>query len=223
MATPMDLHIHRENTTLRQHVTERLREAVISGTFTAGQKLVEKDLCAMLGISRTVLRESLQQLNAEGLITNIPHRGPVVATISREEVKDIYQVRQALEALAGEGFAIHASEAQIQALQDCLERLKAIGEGRSTDSILDIKNLFYRILLEGCGNDVVKNLLTQLNNRIMILRRISLSGTERLPHTIKEISDIVDAVSMRNAKLAKKLCARHVANAAEAAMKYLDL
>ncbi|MGP1615195.1 MAG: GntR family transcriptional regulator, partial [Pollutimonas bauzanensis] len=122
----MDLHIPRENSSLRQQVTDRLREAVLSGTFEPGQKLVERDLCEMLGISRTVLRESLQYLGAEGLITNIPHKGPVVSTISYQEAKDIYAVRQALEALAGEGFALHATDAQVQALRAALGRLEAI-------------------------------------------------------------------------------------------------
>ena len=101
MKTTADLHIPRQNSSLRQQVTDRLRDAVLSGMFEPGMKLVERDLCEMLGISRTVLREALQHLGAEGLITNVPHKGPMVATITAQEARDIYAVRGALEALAG--------------------------------------------------------------------------------------------------------------------------
>lgn len=217
----MDLHIPRENSSLRQQVTDRLREAVLSGTFEPGQKLIERDLCEMLGISRTVLRESLQYLGAEGLITNIPHKGPVVSTITHQEAKDIYAVRQALEALAGEGFAIHATDAQVRELRAALGKLEEINAAQSTHNLLEAKNDFYKILLEGCGNTVVGSMLTLLNNRVTILRRMSLSGKNRLPKTIKEISGIVAAIEDRNPKLAKKLCAEHVAKAAAVAMKNL--
>ncbi len=217
----MDLHIPRENSSLRQQVTDRLRLAVLSGTFQPGQKLIERDLCEMLGISRTVLRESLQHLGAEGLITNIPHKGPVVATITYEEAEDIYAVRQALEALAGEGFAVHATDGQVKALRAALDTLKDIDAARSTHSLLDAKNDFYKILLDGCGNTVVGSMLTLLNNRVTILRRLSLSGKDRLPKTIEELTEIVDAIESRDAKRAKKLCGEHVAKAAAVALQNL--
>ena len=217
----MDLHIPRENSSLRQQVTDRLRLAVLSGTFQPGQKLIERDLCEMLGISRTVLRESLQHLGAEGLITNIPHKGPVVSTITYEEAEDIYAVRQALEALAGEGFAVHATDGQVKALRAALGTLKDIDAARSTHSLLDAKNDFYKILLDGCGNTVVGSMLTLLNNRVTILRRLSLSGKDRLPKTIEELTEIVDAIESRDSKRAKKLCAEHVAKAAAVALQNL--
>lgn len=217
----MDLHIPRENSSLRQQVTDRLRLAVLSGTFQPGQKLIERDLCEMLGISRTVLRESLQHLGAEGLITNIPHKGPVVSTITYEEAEDIYAVRQALEALAGEGFAVHATDGQIKALRAALDTLKDIDAAGSTHSLLDAKNDFYKILLDGCGNTVVGSMLTLLNNRVTILRRLSLSGKDRLPKTIEELTEIVDAIESRDSRRAKKLCAEHVAKAAAVALQNL--
>src|SRR5690606_19865131 len=129
MMTKLDLQVRRESSSLRQLATDRLRDAVLSGAFQPGTKLVERDLCEMLGVSRTVLREALQHLGAEGLITSVPHKGPVVATISAKEAQDIYAVRTALEALAGEGFALHASEDQIAKLREALNKLEKASEG----------------------------------------------------------------------------------------------
>jgi len=222
MKTLVDLHIPRENSSLRQQATDRLREAVLSGMFEPGRKLVERDLCEMLGISRSVLREALQHLGAEGLIKHVPHKGPMVATISAQEARDIYAVRGSLEALAGAGFALHATDEQVSALREVLNRLEKIDAGESRHTLLDVKNEFYSILMEGCGNSVVGGMLTLLNNRVTMLRRTSLSAPGRLTETLKELDEIVTAIEQRDSRLAGELCAAHVATAAAVAMKALD-
>jgi len=213
------LHINRATVSLKQQVIDRLRDAILDGTFAAGQKLVEKDLCALLGVSRTLLREALQHLEAEELITTIPHKGPMVAVIDQAEAMAIYQVRQALEALAGEGFALNASDEQMQALRASMEYVTSEAAYASTQKLLEAKNDFYKTLLNGCGNQIIANVLTQLNNRITLLRRLSLAEAGRIPETNDELRRIVEALENRHAALAKRLCGEHVANAAKIAMK----
>lgn len=210
--TTLDLHIPREASSLRQQVTDRLREAILYGDFEPGEKLVERELCDRLGISRTLLREALQHLQAEGLIVTVPHKGPSVARITEAEAREIYQVRGALEALAAEGFARHAPDALVRRLRLHLNYLHTPD---AAANILAAKNGFYDILLEGCGNRVVGKMLTQLNNRITLLRRYSLSHPGRLPDTLKELGEIVAAIEARDPDEAGRLCARHVARAAE--------
>lgn len=212
----LDLHIPREVTSLRQQVTDRLRDAILYGRFEPGQKLVERELCEQLGISRTLLREALQHLQAEGLIVNVPHKGPSVAVIGEEEAREIYQVRQSLEALAGEGFARNATDEQVRRLRLCLNYLHTPD---AAANMLAAKNGFYAILLEGCGNRMVGQMLTQLNNRVTLLRRVSLSQKGRLPETLKELGAIVDAIETRDPETAHRLCAQHVANAAEVVVR----
>lgn len=214
-----NLHINRATVSLKQQVIDRLRDAIMDGTFAPGQKLVEKDLCALLGISRTLLREALQHLEAEELITTIPHKGPMVAVIDEAEARAIYQVRQALEALAGEGFALNASDEQMQALRASMEYVASEEAAATTQKLLEAKNDFYKILLRGCGNQIIANVLTQLNNRITLLRRLSLGEAGRMPETSCELMGIVEALENRDAVLAKRLCGEHVANAAQVAMK----
>lgn len=221
MATPNSLRIPRENSTLRQQVVEQLRAAVLGGVFAPGQKLVERDLCEQLDISRTVLREALQHLGAEGLITNIPHKGPTVASITRKEAEDIYEVRAALEGLAGRGFALHADTGQVQALKRALAELEVLQQAPTGDALIEAKNAFYRLLAEGAGNHVIASMLTLLNNRITLLRRLSLSETGRLPATLAELRAIVEAIEQRQPDLAQQLCQQHVRTAAQAALRHL--
>ena len=87
--------------TVRSRVAQKLREAIMSGTLKPGQRLVERELCEMTGVSRPSIREALRLLEADGLVTTVPHRGPVVSTISLDEAKQLYAARAVLEGFAG--------------------------------------------------------------------------------------------------------------------------
>jgi len=212
-----DLFIKREMTTLRQQATARLRQAILAGKLAPGMRLVERELCESLGVSRPLVREALQQLEAEGLIHLVPHKGPVVATISEEESRQIYAVRGYLEACIGEGFARNASDAQVARLREALRQLASPEASASTDALLAGKNDFYAILMEGSGNAIAGQMLTQLNNRITLLRRVSLGRPGRLAESLKELDAIVSAIEARDAKAARDLCFEHVGRAATAA------
>ena len=95
---------------MRHQVAEVLRAAITTGRFAPGQRLVEKDLCELTGVSRASVREALRQLESEGLIQTLPNRGPLVSRLSTQDAASIYQVRGALEALAAQLFANHATD-----------------------------------------------------------------------------------------------------------------
>src|SRR5262245_50804656 len=82
-----------ERATVRDQTIEKLRSAIISGNLQPGQRLVEKNLCDLLGVSRTSIREALRMLEGEKLISSTPHRGPCVAIPSPQEARQIYEVR----------------------------------------------------------------------------------------------------------------------------------
>ncbi len=209
------LRVPREETSLRQRTTQTLRKAILDGLFSPGQKLSERELCESLDVSRSCVRESLQHLQAEGLITIIPHRGPEVTTISPKEVRDIYEVRANLESLAGRGFANNASPSQVLALRAKLTELARPEVAEDKATMLNVKNQFYDILIEGCGNLVAGQMLKQLNNRVTVLRRISMSQPGRLPNTIKELDAIVTAIEHGDGDTAARLCAQHVQKASD--------
>lgn len=213
------LRIPREDTSLRQRTTNALRTAILDGVLAAGQKLSERELCESLDVSRSCLRESLQHLQAEGLITIIPHKGPEVTSISEQEVRDIYEVRTSLESLAGRGFALHATAAQRLALRAKLDELARVDTHNDKAALLTLKNQFYDILVEGCGNLVAGQMLKQLNNRVTVLRRISMSQPGRMPQTLAELDAIVTAIEKGDAQTAAALCAAHVHQAGESVLR----
>lgn len=215
------LKVAREETSLRQRATQALRTAILDGVLAPGQKLSERELCESLEVSRSCVRESLQHLQAEGLITIIPHRGPEVTSISPQEVRDIYEVRASLESLAAQGFALDATDEQRRALRAKLAELGQVAADRA--AMLVVKNQFYDILIEGCGNKVAGQMLRQLNNRVTVLRRISMAQPGRLANTLKELDAIVTAIERRDGETAARLSREHVRKAAENVLRSMEL
>src|SRR5580698_7752568 len=121
--------------TLRQQVIEGLRLCITDLTFRPGDRLIERELCEMLGVSRTLIREALSQLVAEGLVQIIPHKGPIVAVITKEEAKGLYEVRAVLEALAGRQFTERATNDQRVALMQALKELASIKDMNVEEAI----------------------------------------------------------------------------------------
>jgi len=216
------LRVPREETSLRERATSALRQAILDGVFPPGQKLSERELCESLEVSRSCVRESLQHLQAEGLITIVPHRGPEVSTISPGEVRDIYEVRAHLESLAARGFALKAPPEQVRALRAKLNELAKPALAQDRVRLLQAKNQFYEILVDGCGNLVAGQMLRQLNNRVTVLRRISMAQPERLPYTLQELNAIVSAIERGDGDAAAKLSAAHVQKAGENVLRSME-
>jgi DNA-binding GntR family transcriptional regulator len=207
---------------LRRSVTESIRYAIAVGRFKGGDRLPERVLCEMTGVSRTLVREALRQLESEGLIEVVPHRGPVVARVTAEQVEGIYQVRAVLEGLAFQLFAERATAEQRDALADAFKKLKR--SVRSSDSLagLHAKDHFYECVMEGAGNDALRESLRLLNARALLLRARSLRAPARVTTSLLELSELMDAVSAKNGKRAQSLAERHIRNAAAAAIALLN-
>ncbi len=206
---------------MRRQVEEGLRTAIINGRFAPGEHLSDRVLCDLFGASRGVVREAVRLLEAEGLVVVQPHRGPFVAYLSVAEAAQVYEVRAVLEALAGEGFAVRASETERAELRAVFEELKTITPQAGRESLLGIKRRFYDVLLRGCRNEYATRMLDQILNRNMQLRATSLADPNRLPNTVIEIRAVMDAIERRDADGAFQACRDHVLSAAKVALKLL--
>jgi DNA-binding GntR family transcriptional regulator len=206
---------------VRSQVVETLRTAITSGRFAPGQRLVEKDLCDLLGVSRPSVREALRELESEGLINTIPNRGPLVSMLSARDAASIYEVRGVLEGLAAKLFAEKATSEQIQQLSDSVDRLEAAYATSDVEQILVAKRAFYDVLLQGSQNVVIPSMLRTMNARITQLRRVSLSSPKRLPGSMKEIKAVLKAITKRDPEAAFQASLRHIEQASKVAIPML--
>lgn len=215
-----DLAILRLAAPLRREIEARLRSAITQGRFQTGERLIERELCEMLGVSRPSLREALRQLEAEELVTLVPNRGPMVSEVSVEEAREIYEARATLEGLAARLFVRRAKDADIGALRKALHELQNAASGQSSELLLDLKNNFYDVLLNGCGNRAIRRILGQMHNRIRLLRATTLAG--RTKAALTEVGAIVKAIERRDEDAACAASMDHIERAAEWALGSLQ-
>jgi DNA-binding GntR family transcriptional regulator len=84
---------------LRRDVVDAMRKAIVEGRLAPGSRLIERELIDMIGVSRTVIREALRQLESESIVETIPNKGPIVRRLTRAEAVDLYAIRSVLEGL----------------------------------------------------------------------------------------------------------------------------
>lgn len=208
--------------TLRERVAGYLREIIMRGEVQPGQRLREQALCDQLQVSRATLREALRTLEAERLIIMQPHRGPMVATMSPKAASDLYAMRALMEAYAAREFAKRADEQSLADLKEAFANLQAQSESGDRSGLLDAKQAFYEVLLQGCDNAVVGEILPGLLSRINLLRATSFSRADRTPESLREIAQIVDAIERRDPDGAERAARRHIRHAQRAALDVLQ-
>lgn len=206
---------------LRHSVTENIRNAIAVGHFKAGERLPERQVCEMMGVSRTLVREALRQLESEGLIKVVAHRGPIVARLNVAQAEGVYQVREELEGLASKLFAENATEAQRHALLEAFEDVKKSYRSADVSVRLNAKNKFYECLVEGSGNETLGLMLHMLNSRVTLLRATSLKAPGRTAASLAELSELIEALMSGDGAAAREAGIRHVRNAADAAIALL--
>lgn len=207
-----------ESAPLRRKLAATLRRLVETGVLKAGQRVIEKDLCAELEVSRTVLREALRELESEGLLTAGP-RGLFVMLLNRQEAENLYAVRASLEGLVAAQFCENADDADMALLKQAAERLEQSYNGEELDALLIAKRAFYTRLCAGARNTIVLDLLERLNSRTSQLRTLSLSVPARKIASIAEIRELVAALMRRDSIRARALAEAHVKNAGRVALR----
>ncbi len=206
---------------LRHQVENVLRQAIMTGRYAPGERLIERELCETLGVSRTSVREALRKLEAEKLVHIVPNKGPIVAIISPQEAAELYALRGLLEGFAAREFAVRASEEDIARFGAAVQQLHAAGAAQDQGRVLDAKNALYDVLLSNCGNSLVKEILGSLHSRVNLLRATSLMHLQRLPASLSEIDNLYRAIQQRDADAAQAAAQLHVANAEKMALRLL--
>jgi DNA-binding GntR family transcriptional regulator len=202
---------------VQQQAVETLRAGILSGFFKPGDRLVEVDLCARLGISRPSLREALRSLESEGLIEIIPNRGPQVPVLTWAQAEEIYRVRALLEGEAAALCTKRARPEQIEGMRQALEDFERAVRNEDSARRLSATADFYRIMQEAAGNTLIEELLRRLLARINMLRAQSMSRAGRAKFSFKEMRAMFQAISKGDSRGARKAAETHVKNASHAA------
>lgn len=205
--------------TLKENALESLRDAITSDVFKPGERLVERNLCESMGVSRTVVRECIRHLESERLIVGIPNAGFVVATISGDEVKEIYDIRIMLECSAVRSCALNADEAVVNELHQLREKIANCLQNEDIMQALKLTTEFYKLIFTTGGKHVAWDLVERLNARISRLRALTLSSAGRKTKGPDNLLNIINAIEQKDTDRAEEICKKHLTEAAKIASK----
>jgi DNA-binding GntR family transcriptional regulator len=197
----------------------RVREALMRGTLPPGTLVREADLARQFGVSRTPIREALQRLQAEGLVTAAAQRGYVVADLSPEELADVYQVRAVLEALAARLAAQRATRSDIGRLEDIFEALdEAVVRGdKERDPTLT--GAFHDAIANASRNRYLQSMLSNIREIFERYRRTRSLAPMRVHEGHADHAQLLAAIRARDAERAAEIASRHIAGALAARLK----
>ncbi len=214
------MRVERPKKSLRELAQDSMRQAILNFRFVPGQRLTERILCEELGVSRTVVREVLRYLEAEGLVEVTLHKGPIVAPIRPQDVEQIYELRSLLESVAARDCARSADPEALAKLERCVDDLRTALSGAPLDS-LRATTAFYREMFAAAGKHIAWEMFEALNVRINALRAITISQPGRRAKAAEEVQKLFEAISARDADLSARLSADHVEHAMDVARDFL--
>lgn len=215
------LRIETPPSTLREIALERMRRAIIGGLFEPGVRLVERTLCDQLGVSRSVIREVIRHLEAEGLVEMLAKQGPIVAKLEWNDARQIYDIRAALESTAVADCARVAGPSVKAQLRKAMIELEKRSGQNSPLGILDATTEFYKIVFEAGGHNIAWDIVSRLNSRISRLRVMTLSTSNRMTSGPSQIREIFTAIDVNDPEAAAAACRAHVKAAASIAQTLL--
>jgi DNA-binding GntR family transcriptional regulator len=202
--------VARQHQTLRELAYTSVRHAILTGELRPGDLLREQDLAGRLGVSKTPVREALRQLEREGLAASAPHRGVVVVGLSLREVREIYEMRSALEPLAAFLAAGRVTEAGAARLREDLERMVGAAEVKNHEALRLLNVRFHATLYDLCGNARLRSTLVDLQDYVETTRTVEWSVPGGFEKNHEQHVAIGEAVLRRRPEEAEVQMREHI-------------
>jgi DNA-binding GntR family transcriptional regulator len=191
-------------------LVDEIEDRIATGFYALGERLDEQQLADEFGVSRTPIREALNQLSATGLVVIRPRRGAVVADVTPARLFEMFEVMAELEAMCGRLAARRMTPEEEQALRqahlDC-DNARDLGD---SDEYYRRNELFHHLIYEGSHNAFLTEQAMALHSRLKPYRRLQLRVKNRMQTSFDEHQSIVDAISAGDGNLAAEALRSHV-------------
>lgn len=193
---------------LRDVVVDNLRERIIEGELEPGRRLVERDLATELDVSRITLREALQQLASEGLVTLAPRRGAWVSSLSLDDVHHLFDVRVPLEVLAARSAALRRTDADLERLEAAVAGSRTAVDGGDPSQAAHHNVGFHLVIVEAAANPVLTSMIGSIAGQLQRLFRLAQEFDDSaLP---EEHAELLDALRRGDADEAGRIMHDHI-------------
>lgn len=208
---------------LRDVVFNTLRKAILTGELKPGERLMEIHLANKLGVSRTPIREAIRKLELEGLVIMIPRRGAEVAQITEKSLKDVLEVRRALDALCVELACDRISAEEQEQLKKACDEFVRATETKDATIIAKADVAFHDIIVQATGNQRLIQLINNLSEQMYRYRFEYIKDEIRHDSLIEEHKIIYESIVKRDKKKAADTAKLHIDNQEKSIIRQIRL
>ena len=208
---------------LRDVVFNTLRQAILTGDLKPGERLMEIHLADKLGVSRTPIREAIHKLELEGLVTVIPRRGAEVAQITEKSMKDVLEVRRALDALCVELACDRITGDGMDALKEACDNFELSIKTKDFRKIAQADVALHDIIVRATGNQRLIQLINNLSEQMYRYRFEYIKDESQHERLIEEHRMIYESIMAKDSAAAAEAARIHIDNQEKSIMKQIRL
>lgn len=206
---------------LRDVVFNTLRQAILTGELKPGERLMEIHLANRLGVSRTPIREAIRKLELEGLVIMIPRRGAEVAEITEKSLKDVLEVRRALDALCAELACDRISEEELGRLKEACAAFERATATRDAKIIAKADVALHDIIVQATNNERLITLVNNLSEQMYRYRFEYIKDETQHNRLVEEHRTIYESLVKKDKEAASKAAKIHIDNQEISIMKQI--
>lgn len=200
---------------LRDVVFNTLRQAILRGELKPGERLMEIQLANKLGVSRTPIREAIRKLELEGLVLMIPRRGAEVAEITEKSLRDVLEVRRALEELAVQLACLRMTPEGLEQLKQAAAEFERVLGDKDITVVAEADVAFHDVIYLATDNERLISLLNNFREQMYRYRVEYLKKKEFHKKLLKEHQEIIRAIEHGECDRATEVMSQHIENQVE--------
>ncbi|WP_431047928.1 GntR family transcriptional regulator [Roseateles sp. L2-2] len=195
---------------LHDQVVARLRAMLVEGRISPGAKLNERELCELLNVSRTPLREAIKLLAAEGLVDLLPNRGAVAVRLTEDDIMAAFEVLAGLEGLSGELAARRIEDAELAELRALHYEMMACFSRGDLSGYYRLNARIHDLINEAAKNPLLTKTYHSINARVQNLRFRTNQDGAKWKQAVKEHEQMIAALEARDADAMRRIMIEHL-------------
>ena len=207
---------------LEDQVHKIIKDKIIWHEIKMKERIIDKKLAGELGVSRSMVRQVLTTLVKEELLIMVPRNGFYVREITKKEIEEIYNIRKVIEGYATELSVPKISSRDIAEVEEVFKNAKNDLGKDEVKSFIETDVELHKLLVSNCGNEHLKKMINEHNDKYAFYRVVDLSRVERAKESYFEHYEIFKAVKEKKAKLSSELIAKHIENAKNIIIENFD-